>query len=106
MAVIEDDASAAAVVGEPGMSAALVPIDAVSVDLGGGLAVEAAQGAVGGARQAGWSSAVVIDPVSDGIPGDLRPVVGLAQATADFDGIGVQVIVPSCVRENVSSHAS
>jgi hypothetical protein len=70
VAVVEDDASAAPVVGEP-VCAAVVTIEAVLVGFGDGLVAEAGQGAVGGWRQGGWSPAVVVDPVSDRVFGNL-----------------------------------
>lgn len=87
MAVVEDDASAAAVAGEP-LCTAVVAVDAVLVGLGDGRVAEAGQGAIGGWGQAGWSPAVVVDPVGDRVLGDFGQVVGLAEAAADFGGEG------------------
>ncbi len=85
MAVVEDAASATAVAGEPA-GAALVSVEAVLVDLGCGLAAEAAQCAVGGPGQAGWAPTVLVDPARDRVGGGSGPVVELAESAADLDG--------------------
>jgi hypothetical protein len=61
-------------------------VEAVLVGLGAGRVAEAGKGAVGRRGQAGWSPAVVVDPVGDRVLGDFGLVVGLAEAAADFGG--------------------
>jgi hypothetical protein len=81
VAVVEDDATAAAVAGEPGGDA-----PAVFVGSGYGAAAVTAQRGVGGFGEAWWLPAVLVDPVRDRVLGDSWAVVGVAEAAADLVG--------------------